>query len=509
MTAPPSSLPPGLYTAAESRELDRLAIEEYGLPGFELMQRAGRAAWRELARRWPEARRVAVCCGRGNNAGDGYLVAALAHERGLEVRVHELAPPEALRGDAARARQRAVDAGVPMTPGVPEALGADVVVDALLGTGIRGPLRPPFAEATRRINACGAPVLAIDVPTGVDADTGGADEDAVRAVVTVTFIGRKLGLFTGPGAALAGAVVFDDLGVPSRLYRRLPGLPWLSYSQLPAAQRLGPRPADAYKHALGHLVVVGGDHAMGGAVLMAAEAALRAGAGMVSVLTRAVHRPAILARRPEAMVVDADDAAARRGLLERADVLVVGPGLGRHSWGRELLDEALAEPRPAVVDADGLNAIAASGRSVHSQTVITPHAAEAARLLGRSVAEVQADRPAAARALVERLGAVAVLKGKGSLIAAPAADGAPQLLGVCAHGNPGMASAGMGDVLSGIVGALLAQGLAPASAAVAGTCLHSFAADRAAERCGQRALLALDLVEAMVAILRDEEREWR
>ncbi|HEX7035297.1 MAG TPA: NAD(P)H-hydrate dehydratase [Pseudomonadales bacterium] len=509
MTAPPSSSPPGLYTAAESRELDRLAIEEYGLPGFDLMQRAGRAAWRVLGRYWPEARRIAVCCGRGNNAGDGYLVAALAHENGLEVEVHELATADALGGDAARARHWAAERGVPMSQGVPEALTADVVVDALLGTGIRRPLRPPFAEMARRINACGAPVLAIDVPTGVDVDTGAADEAAVRATVTVTFIGRKLGLFTGPGAVLAGTVVFDDLGVPSRLYRRLPGVPWLAYPQLPPEHRLGPRALDAYKHALGHLAVVGGDHAMGGAALMAAEAALRTGAGMVSVLTRAAHRPAILARRPETMVVDADDATARAALLERADVLVIGPGLGRDPWGRGLLEQALATGRPAVIDADGLNLIAEAGKSVHSQTVVTPHAAEAARLLGRSVAEVQAARPVAVRDLVARLGGAAVLKGRGSLIAAPAADGTPRLLGVCAHGNPGMASAGMGDVLSGVIGGLLAQGLPAASAALAGTCLHSFAADRAAERCGQRALLALDVVDAMIGILRDEERGWR
>jgi len=503
MTSAASSVP-ALYTAAGCRELDRLVVEEQGIGGFELMQRAGRAAFRVLLDRYPEVRRVAVCCGKGNNAGDGYLVAGLAREIGLDVTVWQLGDAAELAGDAGRARDFAAERGVVPVSGPPHALTADVVVDALLGTGIKGELRKPFAETARVINGSGIPVLAIDIPTGVDADTGAATRDAVRASVTVTFIGRKLGLYTGPGVSHAGAVVFDDLGVPGAVYRRVAGCPWLHYATLPDRYRLGPRDANAYKHALGHVVVVGGDHAMGGAVLMAAEAALRAGAGMVSVVTRPAHRPAILARRPEVMVVDGGDPAARRAVLDKARVLVLGPGLGRDDWGHALLEAALRRELPTLLDADGLNAFAELGLAAAGPLVITPHAAEAARLLGDDVAAVHNDRPGAARALAERVGGVAVLKGAGSLIA-QAADGEGQLLGVGAEGNPGMASAGMGDVLSGVIGALLGQGLPPAAAAVAGTCLHAAAGDRAAARMGQRPLLALDLVDALVELLAEEE----
>jgi len=507
MISPESSVP-ALYTAAGCRELDRLAIETQGIGGFELMQRAGRAAFRGLLDRYPGVRRIAVCCGKGNNAGDGYLVAGLAREIGLEVTVYQLGDAAELTGDAGRARDFAAERGVTPVSGPPDALAADVVVDALLGTGIKGELREPFAATTRVINSSGIPVLAIDIPTGVDADTGAATRDAVRASVTVTFIGRKLGLYTGPGVSLAGVVVFDDLGVPGAVYLQVAGCPWLHYAGLPGRYRLAPRDPNAYKHALGHVVVVGGDHAMGGAVLLAAESALRAGAGMVSVITRSAHRPAILARRPEVMVVDADAAAPRRAVLDKAGVVVLGPGLGRDDWGRALLEEALGCDVPTLVDADGLHVLAEHGLAAAGPLVITPHAAEAARLLGTDVAAVQNDRPGAVRALAERVGGVAVLKGAGSLIARPGgADG--ELLGVCAEGNPGMASAGMGDVLSGVIGALLGQGLAPAAAAVAGACLHAAAGDRAAALLGQRPLLALDLVDALVELLAEEEHAWR
>ncbi len=495
-----------LYTAAQCRELDRLAIQEHGLPGFELMRRAGRAAYRELLRHWPDVRRIDVCCGRGNNAGDGYVVAGLAREAGLGVALWQLGDPAELTGDAARARDWALARGVCIDRGPPSTLGGDVVVDALLGTGLAGPLREPFSATTAAIAACGAPVLAIDVPTGVDADSGAAVPGAVRADVTVTFIGRKLGLFTGPGVSHAGTVVFCDLGVPSAVYRAVPGCPWLRYPELPEPYRLPARDPNVYKQALGHIAVIGGDHSMGGAPAMAAEAALRAGAGMVSLVTRAAHRPAVLARRPEVMVVDADDAAARRAVLEKATCLIVGPGLGSGAWGSGLLDEALGLAKPTVLDADGLNGFARRELEAHGPLIVTPHAGEAARLLGWSSGDVQSRRPAAALALARRVNGVAVLKGAGTVVSAVGDAGAPRLLGVCAHGNPGMASAGMGDVLAGVIGGLLAQGLSTAAAAVSGTCLHSYAADRAAARLGQRSLLATDLLADLMEILAAEER---
>jgi NAD(P)H-hydrate epimerase len=471
------------------------------------MLRAGRAAFAELLARWPEAGSLSICCGKGNNAGDGYIIAGLALEIGVSVELVQLGDAGELRGDAARARDWALDRGVEILTGPTAQLRGEVVVDALLGTGISGELRPAYADMARTINSSGRGVLAVDIPTGVNADTGAACEGSVRADVTVTFIGRKLGLYTGPGVSLCGDVVYAALGVPAQVYRAQVGSPLLRYAQLP---RLQARDANAYKQALGHVVIVGGDHSMGGATLMAGEAALRVGAGLVSIVTRASHRPAILSRRPELMVVDADDDEARRELLGRATTLIVGPGLGRSDWSHRLLLEALQIGRPVVLDADGLHGfatldLAASAQVGDAPIIVTPHAGEAALMLGTTSSEIQADRVSAAKQLAARVSGVAVLKGAGTLIAVDRDEG-PALAGVCGHGNPGMASAGMGDVLSGVVGGLLAQHLTPAQAAVRGVCLHSAAADVVAEQIGQRSILATDLFAPMMQMLRDSEQ---
>jgi NAD(P)H-hydrate epimerase len=466
------------------------------------MQRAGRAAFAEVLARWPEAGSLSICCGKGNNAGDGYIIAGLALEIGVSVEMVQLGNPAELSGDAARARDWALDRGVDILSGPTKELTGDVVVDALLGTGITGDLRPAYEDMVHVINDSGRGVLAVDIPTGVNADTGAACEVSVRADVTVTFIGRKIGLYTGPGVSLRGDVVYAGLGVPPEVFRAQRGCPLLRYSQLP---RFESRDANAYKQALGHVVIVGGDYSMGGATLMAGEAALRVGAGLVSIVTRPSHRPAILSRRPELMVVDANDDEARRELLARATTLVVGPGLGRSDWGHGLLVEALGIGKPAVLDADGLHGFATLDLQPTAPIIVTPHAGEAAFLLETSSNEIQADRVSAVKQLAQRVSGVAVLKGAGSLIAESGADG-PNLVGVCAHGNPGMASAGMGDVLSGVIGGLLAQQQAPAQAALRGVCLHSAAADAVAEQVGQRSMLATDLLQPMMQMLRDSEQ---
>jgi NAD(P)H-hydrate epimerase len=497
-----------LYTGAETRELDRIAITEAGIAGFELMSRAADAAFAALLKEWPGVRSITVCCGKGNNAGDGYLVAGLAKRVGIDVELLQLGDPGELVGDAALARDWAQAQGIRIQRediALPEPAG-EIIVDALLGTGLSGPPREPFAGAIRRINAARKPVLAIDIPSGVSADTGAAAGPAVTATLTVTFIGRKLGLFTGAGAAASGRVVFADLGVGADITDRISGIPGLTFDDALREFPLPVRTPAAYKHALGHVLVIGGDSAMGGAPLMAGEAALRVGAGMVTVATRGRHRPAILARRPELMVVDADDDDDFDGALSRASTLIVGPGLGRTRWGANLLSRAVASSKPMVLDADGLNLLAQSGRKPEAPLIVTPHVAEAATLLDTSVADVQMDRPGAARSLaqlVENPGGegVAVLKGAGSLIACARPGDQAVLLGICLHGNPGMASAGMGDVLSGVVGGLLAQGASPAAAAVVGVTAHSRAADIAAARTGERGLLATDLLEPLMRLL--------
>lgn len=485
------ALPRELWSAAQVRELDRRAIEHHGIPGYTLMCRAGAAALDALLGGWPTARRLTVLCGGGNNGGDGYVLARLAREAGLAVELVAVRPPAKLAGDAARAWEDYRHAGGAAEGWQPgrSLEGDGVLVDALLGTGLDRPVEGLIAEVIDALNDSGRPVLALDVPSGLDADGGAELGHAVRADLTVTFVGLKLGLFTGRGPALAGRIAFSALGVPPQVAG---GLEPVAMRLDPArlVDWLPPRRRDAHKGDHGHVLVVGGEEGTGGAVCMAAEAALRAGAGLVSVATRRIHVPAILAARPEVMcraVESADDLA---DLLSRADVLAVGPGLGTGEWGRTLLEAALASGRPVVLDADALNLLATHPRR-REDWILTPHPGEAGRLLGRETAAVQRDRPAAARALQERFGGVVVLKGAGTLVASARGP-----LWVCDRGNPGLATGGTGDVLTGLAAGLLAQLRDPLTAARAAVLVHALAGDDAAAR-GERGLLAGDLLEAV------------
>lgn len=471
-----------VYTAAEVRELDRTAIEDRGIPGIALMKRAGRAVFDEVRRRWPTGRSLTVVCGSGNNAGDGYIVAGLAEEAGLETALRQVGDPEKLRGDAARARDWALSVGVVTSPFEDGCvLAGDVVVDALLGTGVTGAVRPDHAAAIECINSCGHPVVAVDLPSGISADTGAVLGKAVRATATVTFIGRKLGLFTGEGVDHAGEVVFDTLGVPEDIYAAASGLRVLS----PPEPRN--RSRSAHKNQFGHVLLIGGDHGMGGAPLLAAEAAFRTGAGLVSMLTRPEHCTGVLARRPEVMVRGVSEGDQVEEMFAACTVIGVGPGLGRGAWGRTLLTRALVAGKPLVIDADGLNLVAEDGVELPAASVMTPHPGEASRLLGE---ERVTDRPAAARVLSERFGNVVVLKGAGTLVAE-----AGELRGLCIDGNPWLATAGSGDVLTGVVAGLAAQGFGLAEAAETGVCLHARAGDAARQRLAPQPLVAMDIVD--------------
>ncbi|WP_163558889.1 NAD(P)H-hydrate dehydratase [Halomonas sp. NO4] len=476
-----------LYRAEQVRELDRRTIAG-GIDGFALMQRAATAAWQSLNARWPSVRRLTVLCGGGNNGGDGHVLAALAAMAGVEVQRIVLKAPEELHGDAARAAEMASAAGVGLVPWQTDIeFTGEVVVDALLGTGLGGEVRGTMREAIAAINACGRPVLAVDIPSGLAADSGAELGIAVHADRTVTFIGDKLGLHTGRAPARNGEVHFCALGVDAASHSDLPVAgKLLDEALIPAL--LPSRARDAHKGAMGHVLVLGGAPGFGGAALMASEAAARLGAGKVSLATAPEHVTASLVRRPEVMVHAMRGATDLGALPEAADVLVVGPGLGQGAWGQGMLQAALAAERPLVVDADGLNLLASQFTGQRRDDwVLTPHPGEAARLLGVSPAEVEADRPAAVTELQRRRGGVIVLKGAGSLVAGP--DG----LAVCPYGNPGMASGGMGDVLSGLLGALLAQGLPLVRAVWLGVVVHARAADAAARAAGERGLLAGDL----------------
>lgn len=492
--------PPGaerLYTASQTRELDHCAIRDHGIPGIALMSRAARAAFECLLEIWPEPEQVQVWCGTGNNGGDGFLIADLAHKRGFATTVLQVGDPAKIGGDALLARQQAVANGVRI-----EAFGdaplevAGVVVDALLGTGLGGDVRGDYRKAIEAINGSGAPVLAVDIPSGLCSDTGRVLGVAVKADITVTFIGLKRGLFTLAAADHTGAIEFNDLGVPPEVYAQVACDSYrLELESL--LESLPARPATAHKGLYGNVLIVGGDHGMAGAAALAAEAALRCGAGLVKVATRQEHVAALVARTPESMPIGVRSGQDLKALVESADVLVVGPGLGKSAWSEQLLQVAAASGKPMVLDADGLNLLVqgeAISQHRRDNWVLTPHPGEAARLLGCSTADIQGDRFAAVRQLQERYGGIAVLKGNGSLVA----DGRWVLLGD--YGNPGMASGGMGDVLSGVIGSLLAQRLPALDAAALGVCLHGAAADIAA-RDGQRGLLASDLIPAMRELL--------
>lgn len=514
-----------LYTAEQVRQMDAQAIAS-GIGGFELMQRAGAAAFQCIGRLWPNVRRLLVICGPGNNGGDGYVIAYLARRAGFDVQLYSLTDPQKLQGSALQARQMAEDSGLAaahwQAAGFQSAAARlrneTLIVDALLGSGARGVLQGLFAEAVQSIAQCGLPVLSVDVPSGVDADTGHVSTCAVPASATLSFIGRKQGLYTGQAPDFTGRLLFDSLMIPQHVLHSHPG-------DSPSARAISindvigtlprRRPSD-HKGRAGRAVLAGGDLGFGGAVIMAAQAAARSGAGTTSLLTRSAHISAMLARQPEIMVHAVDSrqemsAGSARRLLATASALAVGPGLGQSDWSRALLNEVLSRASqskiPLVLDADALNLLAVgvddwnelAPVDIRRHWVLTPHPGEAARLLKVRIADVMSDRFAAVRALQHKTGAVCVLKGAGSLLACP--DDAGAVVDVCVEGNPGMASGGMGDVLTGLILGLLAQGMSADSAARLGVCAHGEAADRQAQAHGQRGLLASDLFVELRGLL--------
>ncbi len=482
-------LPVELYRAAQVRELDRIAIQERGIPGYTLMSRAGAAAFNLLRARWPEVRRILVVCGGGNNAGDGYVAARLARQAGLEARILTLVDPAQLGGDAQTAWQDARAAEVPIAPFAASGLAdADLLVDAMLGTGLEREVSGQWREAISAMNAHSAEILALDIPTGLHADTGAILGAAIHAAATMTFIGLKQGLFTGQGPACCGEVRFADLDVPPDIYPAIHPACW-RYAGEDLPELLPRRSRSAHKGHFGHVLVVGGDQGLAGAARMTAEAAARCGAGLVSIATRAVHAGLQAAVRPELMFHGVEFAEELTPLLDRATVIAIGPGLGRGDWGRAMLNAVFASDKPLVVDADGLNLLAIEP-GYRDSWILTPHPGETARLLKMTPTQVEADRFAAVEEVALRYGGVAVLKGAGSLIASRI-DGQVALN---TTGNPGMASGGMGDVLTGIIAALVAQGLPLFAAAKAGVYLHGLAGDQAAQAGGERGLLATDLL---------------
>lgn len=473
-----------LYTAEQSRWMDQLLIEKTPVAGVELMRRAARACFGHLIARWPGARDIVIVAGRGNNGGDGCMLGQLLLAAGRRVRVVQAGGDVRPGGDAARALEeyRAAGGVVAEVGRVPD---GDLIVDAIFGSGLNKALSAAMAELIEDINRRGVPVLAVDVPSGLDADTGAPLPVAVRADRTVSFIARKRGLYTSAGTEYGGEVVFSGLQTDPALAAEVPPCAHLA-AWREVRRWLPARRGDTHKGQFGHLLVVGGNAGMMGAALLAGEAAMRAGAGLVSVATREAHAAAMAAACPVLMPRGVEEPRALRGLIEKVDVIVAGPGLGRDEWARAMLDAVIEAQRPAVVDADALRLLAAEP-AVSAHWVLTPHPGEAAALLGVAARDVQADRFAAAQSLQRKYGGVCVLKGAGTVVCSPAATV------VCEGGHAGMSSAGMGDVLSGVIAALLGQGLAPEQAAVLGVCAHAEAGERAGGAT-PRGLIATDLL---------------
>ncbi len=488
MIAMDTALP--LYSAAQVKALDARAIREFRIEGYTLMQRAAGAALAELRQAWPRAHRLVVLAGPGNNGGDALDLARQAAAQGLMVDCFLLAEPASLKGEAAEAWQAFQQAGLRLQalPDLEAALAAaDVAVDGLLGTGLSRAVSGHIAAVIDRLNASDCPVLALDLPSGLGADTGAVLGCAVEAELTVSFIGRKQGLYTGPARNHTGRIAFSDLAVPPAVYEGNDPAAWLLD---PAALRglLPRRRPDTHKGSYGHVLAVGGAPGYSGAIRLCGQAALRGGAGLVSVITHPASALVVGLAQPELMVrgIEAEDAACEE-MLSRASVIAAGPGLGRLDWSQAWLDRLLTAARPLVLDADALNLLT-PGQSLPPDTIVTPHPGEAARLLNCSASDIQRDRLQAANRLVSRLGCVVVLKGAGSIVASPAGD-----RWVCAAGNPGMAVGGMGDLLTGLIAALRAQGLSAANAACVGVQVHALAGDAAA-RHGERGLLPSDLL---------------
>jgi ADP-dependent NAD(P)H-hydrate dehydratase / NAD(P)H-hydrate epimerase len=485
-----------LYTADEMRE----AEATYAGPTLDLMEKAGEAVAASVSRRYPDAQRISVWCGPGANGGDGLVVARLLHAAGRGVEVLLIADEARIRGDALENLRRAREAGVAFRT---EAGPADVVVDALFGTGFSGAPRRPAAQAIEMINVSGGPVVAVDVPSGIDASTGEIAGDAVRASATVTFHGPKLGLVVAPGRFHAGEVEVADIGLAHDETE--------SAHLLPEVLELVPRrrPEDN-KYSAGSVLVVGGSAGFTGAVCLASEAALRSGAGIVFACVPASVAPWVDQRLLEVVTRACEDDSDGRLVPEavetvlevaaRVKVVAIGPGLGRSEGTRQLVQAVLERLElPVVVDADALWALAGHLEWAFARerpTVLTPHVGELGRLLGQPSARVGARRLHAVRAGADDTGAVVLLKGADTLVAAPGRG-----VLVADLGNAGLATAGTGDVLTGIVAAFLAKGMEPQLAATAGAAAHGLAAGLAAERSGVAGMIASDLLPSLSLLL--------
>ena len=483
------SIPHSVWSADWLRNAEKQAADSLGLTLYELMLRAGEAAFTLARNHYPDTRRWLVLCGHGNNGGDGYVVARLAQSAGIAVTLLAQESDKPLPEEAAQAREAWLNAGgVIHSSDIPLPADSDLIIDGLLGTGLNAAPRENLARLIEKANLHSAPVIALDIPSGLLAETGATPGAVINADHTLTFIALKPGLLTGKARDVVGELHYHALGLEAWLEERAAPIARFDREDLP--RWLKPRQPTSHKGTNGRLVIIGGDHGTGGAIRMAGEAALRAGAGLVRVLTRQENIAPLITARPELMVHELTPPSLEES-LEWADVIVIGPGLGQQEWGKKALQKVENSRKPMLWDADVLNLLAINPDKRQNR-VITPHPGEAARLLNCAVSQIESDRLLAADRLVKRYGGCVVLKGAGTIVA-----GQDRECGLIDAGNAGMGSGGMGDVLSGIIGALLAQKLSPYDAACAGCVAHGAAADELASRYGTRGMLATDLFSTL------------
>jgi hydroxyethylthiazole kinase-like uncharacterized protein yjeF len=504
-----------LVTAAEMRALDQAAIQERHIPGLRLMENAGQAVVGAMEREFGSLRgkTITVIAGKGQNAGDGFVVARLLRQRRCKARVVLLTPAGSLKGDAATTLRKYIRGGgrcYQLKSDSPTLIPSlfdesDVLVDAIFGTGLNAPVEGLAANTIRLMNESGLPIVAIDLPSGLSADTGETLGPTIHAALTVTLAQPKRGLYLGDGPNFSGTVCVGDIGIPADLVARAKVPVSLLDSAMVRAV-LPHRDPTAHKGSFGHAVIIAGSTGKTGAAAMAGFGALRIGAGLVTIAVPRTVNDAVEAKLLEAMTfpVDATQdgtfaksaSAALLTFVQDKNAVAVGPGVGRHSETAEMIRALVIEIRqPIVLDADGINAMAGHRqlfRQVHAPVIMTPHPGEMARFLDTTTTAVQQDRLGIASRVARELNIYVVLKGAGTVIAAP--DGA---LAVNSTGNPGMATGGTGDVLTGIIAGLLAQRLSPWHAACAGVYLHGFAGDLAAASRGQMGLIARDVIEAI------------
>ena len=481
-----------LYTSQETKKLDSLAIRSQKVPAFTLMQKASEFSFNILLNNWPNTKKVFVFCGKGNNAGDGYLISHLAKEMGLESFIIQASPSNKISGASRKAFKLALESKVKrisIAAFKKQSLKDSVIVDALLGIGIKGNVRSNVSKLILEINkkSTNIPVLSVDIPSGICSNTGINLGVHIQADVTATFVGRKRGCFTSTGRTASGNVVFDDLGISSLVKSQIKTNCYLLDTEK-SLLKLKNRKGDAHKGDFGHVLVIGGDKGFGGAAILASKAAVFSGAGLVSLATRSIHVEAALSSCPELMVNGIESGQDVEEILAKSTVVVLGPGLGQSAWSEQMLQRTFMEARkrnlPVVLDADGLNLLTKlklkSG--IPRKMIITPHPGEAARLVNQEVNKIQEDRFKSVTALEKKFRSVSVLKGSGSLVCYK--RNGKQRIGVCEAGNPGMAKGGMGDVLAGLIGSFLSQGLSLVEATEVAVDLHSKSADIASLELG-------------------------